>query len=101
MPEALLLGALERAVERRYTAARILDILRQAGWAVVPRRAPPNGDTWDLVRTVTVNAAYHADDVFERVYSAVVDQAEADLARHLAMLQRVDLERERTAAAAV
>jgi hypothetical protein len=87
-PDVLLLRALEIAVRRQATAAQLLELLRRAGWALVPRTAPKDGETWDLVRTVALSAAYRSDDVFEACYTAVVEQSENTLRRHLEIVAR-------------
>lgn len=86
--ELQLLRALELAVRRGATAAQLLELLARAGWALVPRSAPRDGEVWDLVRTTALAAAYRADDVFAATYAAVVEQAENTLRRHLALVAR-------------
>ncbi|MCY3019810.1 MAG: hypothetical protein NTW87_12385, partial [Planctomycetota bacterium] len=86
--EVTLLRALELAVQRRASAEQLLDLLQRAGWALVPRTAPRDGETWDLVRTVALSAAYRADDVFASTYAAVVEQAENTLRRRLDLVAR-------------
>lgn len=87
--EVTLLRALELAVQRRASAEQLLDLLQRAGWALVPRTAPRDGETWDLVRTVALSAAYRADDVFEACYSAVIEQAENTVRRRLDLVARI------------
>ena len=87
--EVLLLRALEIASERGLGAGQVLDLLKRAGWALVPREAPKDSEVWDMCRTAAVNAAYSSDDIFAAVYAAVVGQAENTLRNHLAILDRL------------